>query len=150
MDSKWGFPLNCTVLVYEILCQVTIIPQVIENHRVQKEVKRAPMRAAKITLYTNMVEKWILSSWKVLNKTNGKKANTWPLISMAQHWGENGTFVVILSSLYCCFCMTSQRPCWWLRTKAFSPLGTKHHFALTTNMAALSRGCKPRIVSKPI
>ena len=61
MDSKWGFPLNCTVLVYEILCQVTIIPQVIENHcvymSVQKEVKRAPMRAAKITLYTNMVEK---------------------------------------------------------------------------------------------
>ena len=51
--------------------------------------------------------------------------------------------------------VTSQRPCWWSRTKHFSPLETKLHFrvnssrkrsiALTTNMAALSRGCKPRI-----
>ena len=51
--------------------------------------------------------------------------------------------------------MTSRRPCWWSRTKHFSPLGTKLYFrvnssrkssiALTTNMAALSRGCKPRI-----
>ena len=64
------------------------------------------------------------------------------------NWGENGTFVVILSSMYCSFCM-------WHHSvlvgdqeqKRFSPLGTKHHFALTTNMAALSRGCKPRIVS---
>ena len=63
-----------------------------------------------------------------------------------------GTFVVMLSSMYCCFCM-------WHHSghvgdqeqKRFSPLGTKHHFALTTNMAALSCGCKPRIgLSKPI
>ena len=31
MDSKWVFLLNCMVLVYEILCQVRIIPQAIEN-----------------------------------------------------------------------------------------------------------------------
>ena len=51
--------------------------------------------------------------------------------------------------------VTSRRPCWWSRTKAFSPLGTKlyfqvnssrkYSFVLTPNMAALSRGCKPRI-----
>ena len=39
MDSKWVFPLNCMVLVYEILCQVTIIPQVIENHCVHECTK---------------------------------------------------------------------------------------------------------------
>ena len=48
--------------------------------------------------------------------------------------------------------VTSWRPCWWTRTKAFSPLGTKPYFhvnssrknsiGLTFNMAALSRGCK--------
>ena len=46
--------------------------------------------------------------------------------------------------------VTSRRPCWWSRT-----LGTKlyfhvnswrkYSFVLTPNMAALSRGCKPRI-----
>ena len=43
--------------------------------------------------------------------------------------------------------VTSQRPCWWSRTKAFHPLGTKIYFhinsseknsiVLTPNMAAL-------------
>ena len=52
--------------------------------------------------------------------------------------------------------VTSRRPCWWSRTKHLSPL-TKLHVhvnyswsnsvLLTTNMAALSRGCKPRISS---
>ena len=51
--------------------------------------------------------------------------------------------------------VTSQRPCWWSRTKAFLSAGKwtlfwckfrrKISFVLTTNMAALSRGCKPRI-----
>ena len=37
--SKWVFLLNCKVLLYEILCQVTIIPQVIENSRVHECTK---------------------------------------------------------------------------------------------------------------
>ena len=53
--------------------------------------------------------------------------------------------------------VTSRRPCWWSRTKAFlsSALGSKlyfhvnssrkYSFVLTPNMADLSRGCKPRI-----
>ena len=51
--------------------------------------------------------------------------------------------------------VTSRRPCWWSRTKVFLSAGNwtlfwckfsrKISFALTTNMAALSRGCKPRI-----
>ena len=51
--------------------------------------------------------------------------------------------------------VTSRRPCWWSRTKAFLSAGKwtlfwckfsrKISFVLTTNMAALSRGCKPRI-----
>ena len=55
-----------------------------------------------------------------------------------------------------CLHVTSRRPCWWSRTKAFSPLGTKlyfhvnsarkYSFVLTPNMAALLRGCKPRIL----
>ena len=52
--------------------------------------------------------------------------------------------------------VTSRRPCWRSRTKAFLSAGKwtlfwckfsrKISFALTTNMAALSRGCKPRIL----
>ena len=47
--------------------------------------------------------------------------------------------------------MTSWRPCWWSRTKASLSSGIhvnssgKISFVLTPNMAALSRGCKPRI-----
>ena len=51
--------------------------------------------------------------------------------------------------------VTSRRPCWWSKTKAFLSAGKwtlfwckffpKISFVLTTNMAALSRGCKPRI-----
>ena len=53
--------------------------------------------------------------------------------------------------------VTSRWPSWWSRTKAILSSGnknfhvnslkkkTKHSTALTTNMAALSRGCKPRI-----
>ena len=55
--------------------------------------------------------------------------------------------------------VTSRRPCWRSRTEAFlsSGQGTKPYFrvnfsrknyiVLTANMAALSRGCKPRIQS---
>ena len=56
MDGKWVFLLNCKVLLYQILCQVTIISQVTENplrtwvYTVEKEVERAPMRAAQTTL----------------------------------------------------------------------------------------------------
>ena len=47
--------------------------------------------------------------------------------------------------------VTSRRPCCWSRTKAFLSSGIhvnsscKISFVLTPNMAALSRGCKPRI-----
>ena len=47
--------------------------------------------------------------------------------------------------------VTSRRPCWWSRTKAFLSSGIhvnssgKISIVLTPNMAALSRGCKPRI-----
>ena len=64
MDGKWVFLINCKVLLYQILCQVTIISQVTENplctwvYTVEKEVERAPMRAARTTLLTHMVEKW--------------------------------------------------------------------------------------------
>ena len=53
--------------------------------------------------------------------------------------------------------VTSRLPCWWSRTKAFLSAGKwtlfwckfsrKISFVLTTNMAALSRGCKPRIIT---
>ena len=55
--------------------------------------------------------------------------------------------------------MTSRQPCQWStgqEQKHFSPLGTKLYFhgnslrkismVLTLNMAAMSHGCKPRIV----
>ena len=51
--------------------------------------------------------------------------------------------------------MTSRRPCWWLRTKAFLSSGNLTLFSRidhqgTTIMAALSLGRKPRIAwSKP-
>ena len=67
-------------------------------------------------------------------------------------------------NLKICICIvglhvTSRWPCWWCvgdqKQKHFSPLGTKRYFhvnslrknsfVLTTNMAALSCGCKPRI-----
>ena len=51
--------------------------------------------------------------------------------------------------------MTSRKPCWWSKTKEFLSAGKwtlfwckfykKISFVLTTNMAALSRGCKRRI-----
>ncbi len=51
--------------------------------------------------------------------------------------------------------LTSQRPCWMTGTKRSPPLGTKLFYyansaktcfiVLSSNMAALSRGCKPRI-----
>ena len=53
--------------------------------------------------------------------------------------------------------VTSRRPCWWSRTKTFLSAGKwtlfwckfsrKISFVLTTNMASLSRGYKPRIVN---
>ena len=52
--------------------------------------------------------------------------------------------------------LTSRQPCWGTTTKRFPPLGTKLFYhansakkffiVLTTNMAALSRGCKRSIV----
>ena len=62
-------------------------------------------------------------------------------------------------SHYCWFARDVRRPCWWCvggqEQEHFSLLGTKPYFhlnssrknsiVLTTNMAALSRGCKPRI-----
>ena len=51
--------------------------------------------------------------------------------------------------------LTSRQPCWGTTTKRFPPLGTKLFYhansakkffiVLTTNMAALSRGCKRSI-----
>ncbi len=51
--------------------------------------------------------------------------------------------------------LTSQQPCWMAETKRSPPLGTKLFYyansaktcfiVLSSNMAALSRGCKPRI-----
>ena len=51
--------------------------------------------------------------------------------------------------------VTSRRPCWWSRTKAslsagkwtlfWCKISRRISFVLTTNMAALSRGCNPRI-----
>ena len=57
------------------------------------------------------------------------------------------------------FHVTSRRPCWWSRTKAFLSSGNLTLFSCkffekkkillqTTNMAALSRGCKSRKQSK--
>ena len=55
--------------------------------------------------------------------------------------------------------VTSRRPCWESRTKAFLSAGKwtllwckfsrKISFVLTTNLASLSRGCKPRILNGP-
>ena len=54
--------------------------------------------------------------------------------------------------------LTSRQPCWGTTTKRFPPLGTKLFYhansakkffiVLTTNMAALSRGCKRSICVK--
>ena len=58
--------------------------------------------------------------------------------------------------------VTSQQPCWWSRTKAFLSSGNLTPFSCkffqknfycidyqhTTNMAPLSRGCKPRILDE--
>ena len=58
--------------------------------------------------------------------------------------------------------VTSQQPCWWSRTKAFLSSGNLTPFSCkffqknfycidykhTTNMAALSRGCKQRILDE--
>ena len=51
--------------------------------------------------------------------------------------------------------LTSRQPCWWIRAKRFPSLGTELFYhansakfffiVLSPNMAALSRGCKPRI-----
>ena len=53
--------------------------------------------------------------------------------------------------------LTSRQPCWGTTTKRFPPLGTKLFYhansakkffiVLTTNMAALSRGCKRSILT---
>ena len=55
--------------------------------------------------------------------------------------------------------LTSRQPCWGTTTKRFPPLGTKLFYhansakkffiVLTTNMAALSRGCKRSIKWRP-
>ena len=75
-------------------------------------------------------------AWKLANKPNWANVLTarWPIAGLQ---------------------VTSRRPCWWSRTKAFLSAGKwtlfwckfsrKISFVLTTNMAALSRGCKPRM-----
>ena len=43
--------------------------------------------------------------------------------------------------------VTSRRPCWWSRTKAFHVnFSSKISIVLTPNMGALSRGCKQRLI----
>ena len=63
--------------------------------------------------------------------------------------------VLCFSCLIAGLQVTSRRPCWWSRTKGSLSAGKwtlfwckfsrRISFVLTTNMAALSRGCKPRI-----
>ena len=82
-------------------------------------------------------KKWATKLWDVTWTLSGRKL-VWHSIAGLQ--------------------VTSRRPCWWSITKAFLSAGKwtlfwckfsrKNYFVLTTNMAALSRGCKPRIAQK--
>ena len=81
---------------------------------------------------------WVQSSWKNDTGKNGKKN------SLTQ------PFQYQIAGLQ----VTSRRPCWWSRSKAFLSaekwtlfwwkFNRKISFVLTTNMAPLSRGCTPR------
>ena len=48
--------------------------------------------------------------------------------------------------------VTSRRPCWWSVTTEYFHVNSsrKNSILLTPNMAALSRGCKPRITRRSV
>ena len=77
------------------------------------------------------------------------------LISLINSYLAFSSFSFFWDNVIAGFHVTSRRPCWWSRTKRFSPLWTKLYFhgnysrknsvILTPNMATLSSDCKRRI-----
>ena len=77
------------------------------------------------------------------------------LITLINSYLAFSSFSFFWDNVIAGFHVTSRRPCWWSKTKRFSPLGTKLYFhgnysrknsvVLTPNMATLSSDCKRRI-----
>ena len=122
MDSKWVFLLNCKVLLYQILCPVTIISQVTENHRVHESwVYKRRSRSLQWELpklHSRLIwlrnELWVCgrSSTKLMGK--GQYLATYFYgTTLRQEWNLCCHFKLnVLLFLH----VTSQRPCWWPRT----------------------------------